>query len=321
MNACFYLFLAMLPMLAASQEISLPSVEQKKCIDISEDKDRLSCFDKLFGVAPKEVKYQPIPSEFQRRVKLRADGDWNNLGKDAASLSISHVNGEDASQIKAAVVVLGNASDSGWQPFAAYGINKNTLTKDKSDIRTATVGYSGSLFNYFENGFSIWPTVNAAYRENRIDDTQSTLVKVDSVVAIKGLADGAADAAQNSFRILPRFGFQFEDQSKVKAGNIAGNARGGFIGLRFDYWPKVIADRLQFTAQTQKYRDTTVDSQLKKRDTTYTKFGFDYYLYDTNNKAEWFMPILSLEREIGENTLTGQPAANRTQLTLKLKIN
>jgi len=295
---------------------------QTECAKISDDKDRLACFDKAFDVKPTATKFQGRPSIAAQRIKLRSDGAWDNIGKDPASLSISRVNGEDASQIKAAVVVLGPAFDNGWQPFASYGINRNTLTKDKADVRAVTAGLSGSVFDYVDTGVSLWTTVSAAYRENKIDDTQSALARVDTFVAIRGLADGTPfPAGSNDFRLLPRFGFQFEDQHKVKQGAVAGNARGGFVGLRFDYWPGSISERLQFTAQTLRYRDFTVEALMTKRDTSYHKAGIDYYLYHPNDKSVWLLPVISLEREVGEDPVFGIPKAGRTQLSFKLKIN
>lgn len=304
--------------------IPLLAFAQTDCVNIADDKERLDCFDKANGVVkpPQETKFQNRPSVWAQRIKIRSDGAWDNLGKDPAVLSMSSVNGEDASQIKAAMVVLGPASSNGWQPFGSFGVNRDTLTKSKSDIRTLTAGISGTIFDYLASGFSLWSTPSLSGRENIVDHTASTVLRLDNYVAIKGLADGIPfSVGKNDFRLLPRFGFQSEDQRKVKAGSISGRAQGAFLGFRFDYWPGQISQQVQLTALSQFYRDSSIDAGMTKRSTKYHKISMDYYFYDQNDKNAWFQPALGIGREVGEDPVFGVPNAGRTQIGLKLKIN
>jgi len=295
---------------------------QEDCKAITDDAKRLACFDQQFGVEKPPPKFQELRPVWVTRIKLRDEGTWDRLGKEPAAISASRVNGEDASRIKAGVVVLGPATEGGWQLFGGIGINRNTLTKDRADVRSITGGISGSIFNYYETGFSLWSTITLGARENKVDNAESSFARIDNYVAIRGLADGEEFAkGKNEFRLLPRFGVQLEDLHRVKQGSTPGNAQSVYLGLRYDYWPGAISDRVQLTAQTQRFRDTSVDTGMQRRTVSYHRLSADYHFYDQNDKTAWVTPILSLEREVGEDPLSGVPRVGRTQLSLKLKIN
>jgi hypothetical protein len=295
---------------------------EKDCTAIGDDKDRLACYDKNSGVTPKAADERTRPPVWAQRISVRNKGTLNNLGKDPAAFAFTRKDGEEAMQAQAALVVLGPAAESGWQSFAAAAINRDTLAKTKTDVRTVSGGVSGTLINYLDHGFALWPTLSVSQQTDLQAKTESTLGTIDTYVPIKGLADGIPfESGSNEFRLFPRFGYQFEDRHRVKEGDVAGSLQGYYGGIRFEFWPGKFSSRIQLTALGQIYRDSWVDEGLSKRTLRYSKLSIDYYFYDPNDKDAWFTPILGIEREVGDDPVFGVVGANRTQLSFKIKIN
>jgi hypothetical protein len=305
---------------------------QESCRLIADDQARLACYDKANNApAASTAVDTSTPSSSAKEVTsekpavlkhfvVRDQGTWNNVGSDPAVFSVSRNKGQDASLIKAAVIWTGNAfNDYGWQPFASAAINRNTLKSSATDVHSANIGITGSVFD-FTRGFAIWSTFNGSAREDIKKDTASNVITFDNYVVIPFLVKPSL-ADSSSFSLFPRVGLQYEDQYRVAAGSQSGTYRGTFWGARGTFSPAHLEGRVQFQAVYQRYHDISVSSDHQQRNNGYTKLTIDYYLYDPSDETIWFKPAIGLVREVGSDPLTASLRNNLTSLAFKIKLN
>jgi len=325
--------------------LSKNSIAATDCPEISDDVQRLVCYDKLHNrkvpdvttapKGPQEPSTAAAPSNqppmWLRRFRVRDDGNYTGgIGKNPASISLGHVNGQDATIAKAALIWAGDPfNDLGWQPFASYGVNRNTLASSATNTQVLTLGATGAwTVRETKKDSTVLSVASLSAREDRKSKTASDAVLLDNYLVIGELSgayqfgkNATSSVARHEWNLYPRFGLLSEDQQKVKAGNAIGRSIGFFGGARVEYWPVPISDRIQVTLQSHRFRDSSADAGLQKRKLGYTKFSIDYYLYDPDDKTRWLKPIIGLEREVGSDPIGAVAPTNRTTIGLKLLIN
>lgn len=293
------------------------------CTSIQDDLVRLGCYDKNVGFKKPEKKPNeksaPQRPEWATYFSVRDEGTYQKLGKNPASFLYNRVKGEDASAIKAAVVWIGPAwTDDGLQPFASYGLNRNTLASQRTDLRTAMVGLTTIFGDYFKDGIGYWPTLKVSDRKDKKELQAGNAAVLDTLIVIKKLNNGIP--FEGGFVLNPRIGAMYEDvrENKTKP---TGKYAGGFAALEGSYWPVAISTQLEIRGRLQRYADRSAGTGLSKRYLNYASLAFDFYLFPPAQKDYWLQPIFSVEREVGGDPVIGKYGINTTTVGLKLLVN
>jgi hypothetical protein len=313
---------------------------QQDCRALNNNMERLACYDRASGYAAQSATPSDTPTDAQpsdtspakstpdepswlKYFQVRDQGTANQAGKDPATFSASRNKGEDVSLIQAAVIWSGPPLNAaGWQPFGSVAINRNTLSKSATDVRSGAMGLTGTIFDYYESGFAIWATLSGSAREDQLKRTASNTVTSDNYVVIRGLDSGIPfKADSNEFNFFPRIGLQYEDQHEVASGSAPGTYHAYFWGARASFWPGRLSDRVQITGTYLRFHDFSTSNGLAERHDSYAKLSIDYYLLDPLAENAWLQPVIGIEREVGDNPITGSLGNNRTTLAFKLKIN
>ena len=306
--------------------LSIPTAwgDALDCMKIQDDVARLGCYDKKNGFSRSEkVVERPEAvggvKELFRDFSVRDEGTYQKLGKNPASIQQNRVKGEDASSIKAAVIWKGPAlTDSGLQPFASYSINRNTLASARTDLRTSMLGLTATLGDYLADGYGFWPMLRLSDRQDKKDLMKSSLAVLDTVFVYKPWVQGIP--FESGYVFAPRVGAAYENVREKKMF-ATGTYKGGFISFEGSYWPTFISDRLEVRAKYQRYTDQTAPTSLAKRLVNYSSLAFDIYLFPPSQKDYWLQPVIGIEREVGNDPLTGKTGLNSTTIGLKLLVN
>ncbi len=319
--------------------LSDASADNRPCVNIGNNLERLACFDREAAKVDESSAEEAIgvPSPDQPRTlvqsKFAAKPAWlegftvadeatlSKLGTNAATIAASQTRGERSSIVKAAVLWTGSAlNERGWQPVVAAAINRNSLTSSATDVRTLALGLYGPLGNY-PDGVGVSSSISASARKDYRKHTAGEAVTFDNYLLVRGLADGTPFLRQsNEFQVFPKYGIMLEHRRKVAAGQSTGTSLGAFAGLYATLWPGAISDRLQISGSVQYFRDVDSNGGIPRRNERYAKLTVDWYLFDRQQKDFWLQPIIGIDREVGDDPVTGSFGNNRTTLALKIKV-
>jgi hypothetical protein len=333
----------------------------QECNSIEGSADRLICYDAKFPrtvttpdaipppVAPAVIPtFDPPPVEtgtklpaFMKNFKLANEATPSgSLRSDPASFSYAKLNGEEFSTVQAALIWAPSDSwfpagsylaDYGWGPIASFSMNRNSLSTKRADVRQGAFGFYGTLFRIHgtkEPGTLIAPIAlgvvtkfEAAYRRNKVDDTESVIYTMDNWFVSRSMYDGIPYSSRLAWFITPRFGLQLDDRRHAKAGDPLGERRAIFGQLKADLYPGAISDRMKISLLAQRYVDLSSSNGLTERAETFAKAGVEFLLYPPRLQNAVLQPSIALERSYGADLLNGLTKQGLTQLVLKLKIN
>jgi hypothetical protein len=340
---------------------SSAGAQSQECSTVDNDADRLRCFDAKFPRKPDTAPaasstaasagaplFEPPSAEkaaalprFLKNFKLANEAAPSGaLRADPASFSYAKLNNTQYSTAQAALIWEPAESwfptDSyfatyGWGPIASYSINRNSLTTKQADTRQGGVGLYGTLFRISapkNEGQLIAPIalgmvtkVEAAYRRNKVDDTESSVHTMDNWFVSRWFFDGIPYTEAFAWFVTPRLGFQLDDRKRAKPGSPLGETRAVFSQIKADLFPGMLSDRMKVSLLTQRYIDVSASDGLSKRYETFTKVGVDFILYPPRAPGMMFQPSIGLERSHGADLLSGLPKQGLTQLVFKLKVN
>lgn len=283
------------------------------------------------GVAAQDKN---ITSEFLETVRVVDEVSLSGLvpfpvsgvGSDPAAISIRRSEGEDHSVVKAAVTWHAKYSpfgDSllgiyGWGPVAGYAIDRNSVSSEPTDVRNATAGLAGSVFDYTEAPFGIASLLAFTYRTERQENSRSNLLVSDNALVATWLYYGAPyTKGQNGYFVIPRFGLVAEDVRRAPDGGATGNRVSAFAGFKLEFFPGKVSEKTKLSLAGRRYVDTSADEPLEKRGQTYWKLAADYTLFGSDD----IKTSIGLDRSIGADLLNGGKDVGLTQLTFKLQIH
>lgn len=335
--------------------------EAQECNTLDNDAERLRCYDVKFprkpataavavapqasasapGIEPPPAEKATVLPRFLKNFKLANEATPSGaLRTDPASFSYAKLNSEEYSTVQAALIWEPAESwfpkDSylatyGWGPIASYSINRNSLSTKRADSRQGAVGLYGTLFRISapkEDGALIAPIalgmvtkLEAAYRRNKVDDTESSIYTLDNWFVSKWLFDGIPYTETFAWFVTPRLGLQLDDRKRVKPGSPLGETRAVFGQIKADLFPGMLSDRMKVSLLAQRYVDLSASDGLAKRYETFAKVGVDFILYPPRAPGATLQPSIGLERSYGADLLSGLPKQGLTQLVFKLKVN
>jgi hypothetical protein len=221
----------------------------------------------------------------------------------------------------AAVLPIPGTELSPYQPFLSYSINRDALTNPKTDAGIA------HEFGTGDTGLALVSTITVGERSDHIQHQSSAIATLQNQLVIPQLANTAIIAPDGKslvtpYQVFPLFGYFYQNEQVVPAGQQTGHRDGPYIGLSASFAPGAyiswIGERFTITGTFQSYWDVSAAPSVGKQTLRYTTISLSYL---SSKEVSWFKPYLFIERDIGSDPVGGTLSANRTLVGLKASLN
>lgn len=227
--------------------------------------------------------------------------------------------------LKAAIVAdgptLGFVRNWNWLLSADFNIDLSAPAKERANSKSVGGGARGVLGNYVDEGWALDSTIRAYVKRNSELHTRSAGAAIGTILAIKGLADGAPwETGRTTFQLIPSFGVTYDKLQEVEAGKSKGAYTSVYTGANLSIWPSFL-QRTRVVMAAQRFVDLSATRQLSKRHSNYFTAGIEFYLYDPMAKDVKFTPRIALQRDVGDDPLTDTVDKNRTLFVFKFTLN
>lgn len=337
--------LSMAPALAFGQTTpALAPTTELDCDRITDDAARLACYQTLYKGIVKctgaalaarlscydMVSKRVIPDggkvprrdllgwKVRSKVGVDTVGDYA-ADKEGATLEIGRSKGDAFSSVKLAAVYI-DAGDgkAGWNPFYAFGWNRDTSDPTKrSDTRELSAGITGAITSAEGNALGLYPTLIGTARKRVYTQGTEVVVTGHADVYVPALNFSYKSLAFSLVPVAGLTGASLDDKDPASADGVT---IGAYAGMRFEYQPKEVIPRLTLSGKLQAYLDAKAPNGSSKRRTQYGLLSFGYDLADPETKVGW-VPALVLKFERGLDPVGGLGPARKVSLALTVRFN
>ncbi|MBK8072905.1 MAG: hypothetical protein IPK34_13220 [Ramlibacter sp.] len=240
----------------------------------------------------------------------------SELGAKGASLSILYKDGEDHSLAQVGLFGYWNARDVATlpvQPFIGASWQRDPTATPKNDIRDLTAGVVTQPWGVgAAGGFIPLIILQGIHRTDLYGTKDGTLFRAHADLLWPPLSRG-------TFSIVPHVAGLWH--RRTEGGAQEGWWRSAYAGVVVSAnWPLPNSQSITTSLLARRFYDVSVPDGNEKRRDKYLKLGLDYNLFDVNDTNAAFQPSLFLQREIGENFLTGVSKANKTSFGIRVKL-
>jgi hypothetical protein len=207
--------------------------------------------------------------------------------------------------------------DSVWQARFGPGFAKNTLVTKRQD----NIGFSGVLLGSVDVAefFTLLPWTTLAYENNRVADTDSLRVILDTGFVSTPLKLGGYFEVVKGidFRWVPRLGF-YHDRVISSTTDPERRSTGVVGKIYVEIIPIALDEKLALTADYQYLRELTASDDSKKTH-IYREIGIEWKFYNPTDNAVRFKPSVGFTWVNGADPFQGLEEQKYRQLILKLK--
>lgn len=314
-------FFALLVPLAAADVLA-----QQDCLSIHDRDKRLKCYDQSLRYEapekPAAEQPQPVPGV---KITIRDKADFNNfagaeLGSKPGQFNLQHIDGKDSSTVRLGAIAAFRAiNDLGWQPFAALAWNRDTAAKTPKDNCDIALGITGPLWDAYDYGWTLFPTLRAIRRVDTAGSGDATIFDANINIVKLSWVNSVPGADRNSYQFVPHVGLLHE--RRLTTGVTHGNWQSVYGGLTFSSQLNGFVPRLSSVVTYQRFSDQSVPGRNSSRHDEYAGVTFEYALTDPADKSIRFRPSLTLTREVGTDIKSGGAAVNKTTFGIGLRLN
>ncbi len=302
--------------------------QTSSCLDVTDDKDRLACYDRLHGgVSPAGSVAKKFDEKLSMLTYLtvRDEGLPSSLPT-AGPAFLGYVkNGDkDGSLIKVSVIATGPAlthGGSGLAPFGSISVYRDLTTATPRSTIAGRLGLRNTFLDYVTTGFAFDTTASVSTKEDRVKAIATDGLLLSNKLVSRALATGAPFGKSGvPYQLVPSVGLGMDRVRSAPSGTPTGTSKFAFAGATLALWPSFVP-RLQVNARYQRFNDFSSPSGLEKRRLNYREASIDYYLFNPSDDKAVVQPILSISREFGDDPISGIGNVNRTMIGLKFKVN
>lgn len=266
-----------------------------------------------------QPKPEPRVTVVVRDTSTGIDFAKPNFGLQGASLSFLRKDGEDATNAKLALFGYYTPKDAlPYQPFFGVSWTRDGTPSKRSDIRDVSVGAVGNLFEPIgENGkqFTLLATWQLIRRTDLFGTGDGNLFRAhfDSIYV-----PWAGGRSFSGFNVIPQVGYLLHD--RTDGGAQEGTWHSAYAGININKPFEIGAQRFQASLLARRLYDLSVPGGNDERRDKYLKLTLNYYFYNPEDKSAVLQPSLFLQREVGNDFLSGISKTNKTTAGINFKL-
>lgn len=298
----------------------------QNCATISDDAERLQCYDRQAGRADSESndddedEFVLLPQPPSFRVMVKGDSDPITTASDAeadpAEVSWARRDGENFVDANVAVVWQGALPGRFRETTSYFGSllwSRSDTEEERSDRRKATVGLH--YLSQFDSGvdnpwwMAVTTTGSAGHDIGKEQGSRAFKAEIDF---------GRKSWLLGRWQFIPTFGLRY-DEIDPESGDGSAYSTGYLIG-RASWTPFENHPQLKALATVGYVDDFDTDGDVVQRDGDFGALGLRYLLYRPAEEPRW-MPELRLVRAFGVNPLDPDAPSNETRLTLAVSFD
>lgn len=209
-----------------------------------------------------------------------------------------------------------------WEYSIATEWHKNTLTKKEQDTQSLSLSAEGS-WGDITKGWAIIPDMSLAYKKDRINDTESSLLILETgYIYGKAGINKLIGFSQLQWYWSPVLALEEEYVFEAKDNGPTGNIIRAFGQLTVQIYPwfkSLDNGRLSMYASYSYWQDLSEDSEIDDGNDNHDliKYGLSWRLTKKLKPNEKKIAVfLSLDRVDGENPRTNQPDQKYTMISI-----
>jgi hypothetical protein len=197
--------------------------------------------------------------------------------------------------------------------------NRDATGKTPSDLRDAAVGITGPLWDAYEPRWTISPNIRFRHRTDLYGTQDGNALVMQGNLIILPLVNSAPGKDKFSYVLVPYFGAQAENRQG--GGSDEGHWRSSYLGANLNANLNMLMPRLSAAATVQWFRDQFAPANNLRRTKNFSSASLSYALTDPEDKSITVRPALTLQRNVGNDLLSGNGNVNKTVFGLTLQIN